>query len=228
MRGYAWSVVVMATGCTAGGGRAKGGGDGAGSECGYNTVDLGSSCECLDPYLWCDDDSLDCCAYDSTEFDIVLESFEIFPLKDSASASPWDWDGDIPDEWIQLASIIGYFDPTVKTAAEVMEAVDTYAPELLEDTVPPDPWLDFYQGNEYLDSTGTFDDTYSVRPNTVHTLDLSRGEWAYEVWDEDIIDHDYVGEFYITLDDAQWTAGRTVMWDYHPLWEVKVRVDPVN
>ena len=222
------TVVLSLIGCTGSGNNRFKGGNGAASECGYNTIDLGNRCECADPYTWCDSVSTDCCAYDSTQFDIVLESFEIFPLKDPMGGDPWDWDGSIPDELLQLASIIGYFDPTVATVAEVMEQVDTYAPYLLEGTVPPDPWLDYYHGDQYLDSTATFDDTYSVRPNTIHTLDLSRGDWSYEVWDEDIVDHDYVGYFYITLDDAQQTAGRTTKWNLDPLWDVAVRIDPVE
>ncbi len=196
-------------------------------ECGQNSVTTDNSCECVDLYEWCDDVSTDCCAYGTDEFEIVLESFSIFPFVDSATGEPWDWDGDIPDDIIELLNIIGYVQPEVKTFAEVLEIVDEVAPIVLEGTVPPDPWVDFYQGEDYLDSTGTFDDTYTVRPGTHHNLDLSRGDWEFEVWDEDIVDHDFVGYSYVTLDDAQFYAGGTAQFSQHPLWEIEVRVEPV-
>lgn len=213
------------SGCTPGPGRAKGGG-GAARECGYNTIDLGDSCECAEPYAWCDADSLDCCAFDTTDFQIVLEGFTVFPLKETGE--PWDWDGSIPDELLLLFDVIGSFDPHAYAISEVLEQVDTYAPYLMEGTVPPDPWIDFYQGQDFLDSTSTFDDTYDVSPRTVHTLDLTQGEWYFQVTDEDLAAHDDIGDFYITLDDAQWTAGRTTVWNYGSLWEIAVSIEPMN
>lgn len=224
-RGLLLLPLVLGVGCAGGSfkGRAPGGGD----TCGQNSEMLGGDCECVDAYEWCDDTSLDCCAYATTEFEIIVWSFGVFPYKDPSTVSPWDWDGDIPDELITLLDLIGYVEPSAKTFAEVLEIVDETAPVLLEGTVPPDPMLDFYQGSDYLDYMDLPDDTYEVSPGSLHQLDLARGEWAMEVWDEDIVDDDYVGAMVITVDDAQQLAGTTSVWSSSTIWELELEVQPV-
>lgn len=133
---------------------------------------------------------------------------------------PWDWDGDIP-EWLfdfadALATILDVvsditLDPSVETAAavaehldEVLELIDEYAPELLEDTVPPDPQIYPYLFEESGDVIPLMDvvewrdweDTYEI-DFRLTGLDLSGlGGLAVDLEDEDLAFNDNMGDLH--------------------------------
>lgn len=194
-------ALLLAGGCTDPGGGGGGGKNDKGKPCG---VDGGSA------------------------FRVSVYDSVIFPYKPDTEA-PWDWDGDVPDWMIDVTDALGTIlvSPELKTAAEILELVDTYGPLLLEGTVPPDPILyafaalddptttttsTFFGGTTYTYTYGTYtfgsynglDDTYEPSFSRSFDVDLYDGErlWLW-VEDEDLVDDDTVGGFAFELSELR-------------------------
>lgn len=201
--------------------------------CGVNAEPDGAGdCRCEDRYSWCDDGTEDCCAYDTSTFELRMISAVVVPYKDAGDLEPWDWDGDVPDWLIEALEILGELVPEAQTAAEVARLVDEYAPELLDGTVPPDPYLEATLGSsqDLFQAISTQDDTYDLWWNRVWRVTLTRS-YDLNVWvsDEDLAFDDEIQGFYLTLEDLQWAAGRGEFTAQHlgNLFEVSFAVEPV-
>ena len=221
----------MMAACSGGDGGGKGSGDGGEDEleCGVNAVAEDDACVCEGDYTWCDDGTDDCCAYDAQAFDFTLVSAAVLPYKDADDLEPWDWDGDVPDWLLDALYLIDDFYPEARTFAEVLEYVDEYAPELLEDTVPPDPYVELSQGESLLDTTLTDSDTYEPRWRQETRVRSGRQELDLWFMDEDLMFDDEITGVYFTSDDLAWCAGRGTL-AFGPvgsLFEVVVEVEPV-
>lgn len=132
---------------------------------------------------------------------------------------PWDWDGNIPD-WIldvtsALSDILGAFasvypDPDIIAAAEVagqvdkiLDVIDTYGPELLRGTVPPDPNLypylyddagNLYSYNDVGDGF-SWDDSYEVELSFSGQDFRSYAGLAIDMEDRDLAFNDNMGDY---------------------------------
>ena len=149
----------------------------------------------------------------ATQFRFHIDGFVILPYKIGTS-NPWDWDGDIPDWLIEATGLIAdaLKDPRIKAAEEVLELIDTYAQELLEGTIPPDPILEVVVADsEYEYSAGpvdTDDNTYEPWFGVYYDLELLPGETLWlDLIDEDLIADDYIGSELFTEQDLKDFAG---------------------
>lgn len=202
-------------------------------ECGFNAEPDGDyGCMCSEWYEWCEDDTDDCCAYGTNSFDIRMISAVVSPYKDEGDLQPWDWDGDVPDWLIDALELLADFYPQAQTAAEVANLVDQYAPELLEHTVPPDPYVEGYYGNQEEPGyeIGTWDNTYTPVWNRWWETTLSTNTHL-TVWviDEDLAFDDEIEGFYFDLATLQWAAGRGELQVLHfgHLFELRFEVEPI-
>jgi hypothetical protein len=196
--------------------------------CGLNSVQAeDGACVCETGYGECPDGSSDCCPTGFDVFEVRLVDMTIHPLK--PDGSPWDWDGDIPDWLIEVAGLIGTVEPHAATLAEVLQLVDEVAPELLEGTVPPDPFVAYWHGDRFLFEDRVFDDTYDHFTGVdFGAVDLSRGELYLEVTDEDLLDHDFVGYDFIDIEYVHAEPSTTLQYNFFPFWEVTWEVVPVE
>lgn len=197
MRRGGWLVVLALAGCAEGGG---GGGRGR----------------------------RDCGVDDGRAFRVRVVDAFVFPYKPDTE-EPWDWDGSVPD-WLldltdTLASVVA--SPELKTASEILEIVDEVAPLVLEGTTPPDPILGVVAAlqtattttnttlfggttSTYTYGTYTFavddavDDTYQPRFDRSVAVDLYADEnlW-FDLYDEDLVDDDWIGSAFLDLRDLR-------------------------
>ena len=225
-RVWGFGTFVVTAACTA----QEYGKGGTGDEpvCGLNSFEAeDGGCVCETGYAECPDASADCCPADFEVFQVRLVGMTIHPLK--PDGSPWDWDGDIPDWLIDIAALIGTVEPNAATLAQVLEAVDEVAPELLEGTVPPDPFVSYWHGDTFLFEDLVFDDTYDNFTGVdFGEVDLGRGELYLDVYDEDLLEHDYVGYDFIDLAYVQSEPSTTLGYDRFPFWEITWEVVPVE
>jgi hypothetical protein len=170
----------------------------------------------------------DCGVDQGQSFDVAILRGLVFPYKPD-SGEPWDWDGDIPDWMIDLTNSLAdiLMDPTLATAAEILEIVDEVAPLVLDGTTPPDPVLSvvaaldtatttttttYFGGYTYTTTYGTYsfgtldaqDDTIEPTFDLIVPVDLYPEEtlW-FDMIDEDLVDDDYVGSAGLSLRDLQ-------------------------
>ena len=141
-------------------------------------------------------------------------------LQPGWGGTPWDWDGQIPDEVFDLANDLSliltlvsaiYPAPEVLTAQETLDQlieigylIDSTAPVLLEETVPPDadifPYMVDDDGYVYPfwdqeDGGLRWQDSYEVEL-TVEQLDLAAYSlFALDLEDVDLVIDDNMGDF---------------------------------
>ncbi len=164
------------------------------------------------------------CGGSANRYDVWVDSVVIHPLN-PGTGEPWDWNGEIPDWLLEATASLGeaLASTELMTAAEILQLVDEYAPELLEGTVPPDPivtatrffpsssgssaWSTTYTYTTFGYTTTTdvsfnlADDTYEpalgmqfdVRPS-------DGGELWIDLDDEDLAIDDWIGT--VPLDEA--------------------------
>ena len=191
-------VVVGGLACSS----AKGRDTGWSFECGHNTTNAAAPCECVEGYVPCRQDITDCCAYDTTVFEIELERIEVFPL--NVDNEPWDWDGEVPAELDDLA----WDRRGLPGDADVLAEVEARAPYLPEGSVPPDPYLEFYAAFPPVEWVDLDDDAYRHDVYATYTADLAADGFLFEALDEDAEEDDHLGFGGVDLDTAQWLAGR--------------------
>ena len=179
------------------------------------------------------DTDADCGAPAATQFSVVIWNVTVMPYK--PDGDPWDWDGSVPDWLLDLIEILGDVIPQAATAAELLAYVDEYAPELLEGTVPPDPYLEVASeigGKEFVwGYTDTFANTYEA-PFEV-TLgdpwfqpDPSEVIWI-RAWDEDVVWDDEIGSVWLDRTSLrEWANCGPLVWHnddptYSGLFEVE-------
>ena len=199
--------------------------------CGYNAAPAGrSSCECETHYEWCDNSQTDCCAFGTDTFKFTVRRAGFLPYKGPDSEEPWDWDGDVPNWLIDAMNILGVFVPEAASMAEVLGLVDEYAPELLEGTVPPDPYIEYWINDEVVDASPTEDNTYEPNWRDTTKVRLGRNDTLYVVFvDEDLTFDDEADSIYAGQEDLQWLAGRgplTMEGPYY-LFDIVFEVEPV-
>ena len=197
-------------------------------ECGVNARERGGDCECDDHYDWCDDGSEDCCAYDARAFNVTVHQVVYSPFNPNFYDEPWDWDGDIPDWMTDLVDIFANVYPELETVSQLAEWVEEYAPELLEDYVPPDPVFEIYDGEEVVYVSDSKSDNYEPNFSETFRIDPSGNQdIAIMFWDEDAAFDDEATAFALGRDDMAWFAGRGeltgIYWDaiYAVTWEVE-------
>lgn len=179
-----------------------------------------------------DSEPRDCGVESGDEFALTVHGGSVFPYKPDSEA-PWDWDGDVPDWMIDVTEALGTIlaSPELKTTAEILEIVDEYGPVLLDGTVPPDPVLAVFAalkdpattttstvfggttttttyGTYVFETRDTRDDTYEPEFDEAVEVDLFPDEelWLY-VYDEDLVDDDYVGAAILDLRDLRDLSG---------------------
>lgn len=185
--------------------------------CGFNAQPSGWDCACIEHHDWCDDERVDCCAFDADYYLVTVHEVVVAPYKYLEDEVPWDWDGDIPDWLIDALGLIGYYYPDARTASEVLDLIDEYAPELLEGTVPPDPYFEVYdRDGDAQHASGVFDDTYEAPFGESFRVSPQRDDDAIlYFWDEDIAFDDEVQGFYLTPDGLAWASGRGEIAETH-------------
>jgi len=231
-------VPLALTACYSPRGGGGGGGGGGGDddddvvECGWNAEPTPSGdCSCVDDYEWCDwdTDGIDCCAYSTNSFRLVIGEAKVIPYKNAENREPWDWDGNVPDWLLQAVDLLSDFYPDAAAWSEVLQLVDEYAPELLEGTVPPDPFVEVYIEDEFLGATSTDDDTIEPYWNQEAQVTLGSSELVWLVFqDEDLQLDDLIQEVSMDLLFLQETAGRGWQ-DYTDLgnvFELTVAAEP--
>ena len=200
-------------------------------ECGYNAQPDGDGdCECVTRYEWCGEGTDDCCAFATNTFRFTVHSAGFLPYKGPDSEEPWDWDGDVPDWLIEALELLGYAVPEAATMAEVLDLVDEYAPQLLEGTVPPDPYIEYWIDDELYDASPTEDNTYEPAWRDTSVVSLRRNETLWVVFvDEDIYYDDEADAVYAEQEDLQWLAGRGALQMPGPyyLFNLRFQVEPV-
>lgn len=176
--------------------------------------------------LRCDDAPDDCCAYFTDTFEIGLVSAKLNPYKDPQN--PWDWDGDVPNALLNALDILAYLVPETEVFSEVADAVDEFAPELLEGTVPPDPYFQIVMGTDVVQSSGK-KDTYEPVWNEGTAVRFTDKPMYIFVYDEDLLfDCDVPEGLAITEEDAAHFAGGSwVLYHWGKLFELTFYVNPV-
>lgn len=208
-----------------------GGGGGEPIECGVNAEADGSQCVCVESYDWCDDAREDCCAWDARSYRVTIVEVVIAPYNYDFYDMPWDWDGDIPDWLIEALELIGYAYPEAGTAAEVLDLIDEYAPELMEEYVPPDAFFEVYDAgaDETLYASDTIDDSYEAPFRESFTLSAGEADGSLlYFYDEDLAFDDDVQGFEFTTADLAWFAGRgeyTVTY-WNNIFSITFEVEP--
>jgi hypothetical protein len=228
-----WIVVWMvATGCAGsdGGGNGKGGRDGDEPlDCGFNAYDDGGSqCECAAHYSPCRDDAKSCCAYDASSFTLTVVGADVMPF--NADGAGWDWDGDVPDWMIDVANLVGLFSVEAATIAEVLEYTDELAPEVLEGTVPPDPFFEVWEGeDDQVDVSWTVDNDFSARWEMQSWVAPTNQKDIY-LWfrDEDLLLHDDIALGIMPRDTFETVAGwgPVEFRDIGMLFSLTVEIEP--
>lgn len=204
------------------------------SFCGYNAEPSASGeCECVGEYTWCEfeGEEENCCAYFTHDFSFELISVKVAPYKDEATQSPWDWDGDLPDWLLAALDLLAYYYPNAATWAAVLDLIDTYAPELLEGTVPPDPYVQFYDDrDDFLYETDALGDTYEPYVGVSMQVSLIADErFSFWVIDEDALFDDDIQGILVDLPALQLLAGRgdfAIQSTDLNLFEMNLRVEP--
>ena len=198
--------------------------------CGVNARAEDGDCVCQNNYDWCDERGGDCCAWDARAYDLRFTAMTIAPYDMLYTGDPWDWDGDIPDWLIEALSTIGYIYPEAGTAAEVLELVDEYAPQLLEGVVPPDVFYEVYQYDQLIDANDAQDDSYN--PNFRGTLRISPDgddDIILALYDEDLSWDDDLQFMYLDRTSMAWLSGRGTV--FLPIQQnvhsMEVEVEPV-
>jgi hypothetical protein len=200
-------------------------------DCGVNAEADGSQCVCVESYDWCDDDREDCCAWDARSYRITIHDVVIAPYNYDFYDMPWDWDGDIPDWLIDALELIGYAYQEAATAADVLQIIDEYAPELMEEYVPPDAFFEVYDAgaDETLYASDTIDDSYEAPFRETFTLSSGEADGALlYFYDEDLSFDDDVQGFEFTTADLAWFSGRgefTVTY-WHNIFSITFEVEP--
>lgn len=213
---------------------ADGDGDGDGDPepptCGVNAHAAGNGCACDAMFDPCDDYPDNCCAYWTDEFAVTIVSAIIDPYKDAETLQPWDWDGDVPDWLFDALDLLQIAYPDAATIEEVLDLVDQYAPDLLQGTVPPDPFVDFVINEVAQVRTSVQADTIEPVWNEWGAVRIGAQETLYlDFFDEDLVFHDLIETIPMTLADAQHLAGPGT-WTldrWGRLFQVTFRVDPL-
>lgn len=177
-------------------------------------------------------------AYGSTEFLVVVHSVQASPLDPGINYwtgqryETWDWDGDVPDDWVQASADLAEALEFVKDifpskeavalsefaslTAEVLAATDEHAPYLLADFVEPelDVGFIFWRGEDDYDElgwTGTLaEDSLAVQGIGVGVESFFSGPddaLVLPAWDVDLVADDWVGQVVIDHELAQEVAG---------------------
>lgn len=164
---------------------------------------------------------VDGCGSEGRTFVVTVTDGFVLPYK-PASGAPWDWDGDLPNWMVDVVDVVGAItrDPTVVTAAEILDVVDRLAPRLLDGTTPPDPVLVASTalagegeattvdgvGRIGVDAAGndTYEPAFAVRAE----VSLADDEvLRFDVKDDDVIGQDRVGAVVLGLEDLRAHAG---------------------
>lgn len=170
----------------------------------------------------------DCGVDGGQDFRVRVHGGLVFPYKPEGE-QPWDWDGDVPDWMIDLTGALGdlLFSPELATASEILEIVDEVAPIVLDGTTPPDPQLyalavldeatvvptstwfgsttwTYTYGTYTFGTLDTSDDTIEPRFDLTAAVTLFEGETLWlDMFDEDVLDDDYVGSVGLGLRDLR-------------------------
>ena len=181
-------------------------------ECGANAVRQDGACECRDEYTWCEGSREDCCAYDAAYFDVTVHEVVLAPYNYLYYDQPWDWDGDVPDWLLDALDAISLLYPDVGSVAELADLVDEYAPELLEGTVPPDPFFEVYDDpGEITYTSETWGDSYDASFEQAFRVYPEDGTGMLYFWDEDLAFDDEVQALSLPQDDLAGASGRGVL-----------------
>lgn len=177
-------------------------------------------------------------APESESFDVQVHWVQASPLDPSINwwtgeaYETWDWDGDVPNDWVQASSdlaevlgIIAEVFPSQETIAlaemaavteEVLVATDTYAPYLMDRFVEPElhVWAwHVWSEDEIAEhgTTGRLDwNSLEVWPEDLWVPADYSGEddrMVLTVYDGDAIGEDWVGGLALYRDEARKHAG---------------------
>lgn len=190
--------------------------------CGPHGYLDGEDCVCEPGYAWCNASArdFDCCPEAESPAKPSLDpedvtglavlGMRVRPFKyvdENGEPVPWDWDGSIPDWILNAVGLFAQVFPELQFWSEVLQKIDEYAPFLLEGQTPPDPYIRFSdresQDPFYYGTSSYNSDT--VEPSWEDAfVPLSSfadaGFVVVEVWDEDAVIDDFMGQFRVSLE----------------------------
>jgi hypothetical protein len=189
------------------------------AECGLHAYARdATSCECDSGYVICPTYTEHCCST-ATTFELLVLEAAVFPYKVDDNQKPWDWNGDVPNWIIQLASLLSdeidmafqsTLIPAGTIAVKLLELTDEHAPDLLEGSIPPDPYLWIVDdADRLLAESGYYPDSIDPSWTTRVDVELDRRTDAIhiEVWDSDVLSDDFIGWLSLDLEDFQLLQG---------------------
>lgn len=154
----------------------------------------------------------------ATRFGFKLLTARISPDKGEPANNPWDWNGSLPG-WVQDLIVEAVELWKGGQAANLTDLLLTYAPELLDGVVPPDPkcyglvwvdpqddaspWLEYDPNDEIPND---YEPDWSETPQRLWWHDWQRyPDSAIVIYceDQDLLEHDPIGGVLITQEVAR-------------------------
>ena len=189
-------------------------------------------CSCNIGYGWCADNygNLNCCL-STNKFSVHIYSAQIQPYKNKEDLEPWDWDGSIPGWLLDGLSILAHFYPELEVWVEVLDAVDQYAPAIMDGYVPPDPFFGAYVGGGRVGGGSVVDDTYEPEWNSTFEVTVDNSTpLRIKFWDSDLFFDDFIQTVEITLSDLRAYSNTGIVnsrvgrlynlqWVVSPVWQ---------
>jgi hypothetical protein len=197
-------------------------------DCGFAAHPEGRACVCDEGFAACPEEDDSCCST-ATEFEVTIGEIMVSPY-DPTTDAPWDWDGRLPGWLVDLIGAAAVYLTGTPPVAGVVQWLAAEAPELLDGTVPPDPYLWILRGETEVSDSPVEEDTYYARLDHRFELAWNGRPWVMEAWDDDVGFDDAIDHVDLFLEDLQALAGRgetEILWE-GGLYQFTIRVEPMS